>query len=366
MVIALIAEGDGLGGTERLIVQLAQSLRSRGHSVVVIGPAALTGKGWLGGEIRSLGFTYVTIPRRHMLDPRSVTDILRLLRQHRVDVAHSHEFAPSVFGSAACWLSSRTHIITMHSNLYFAGARRRTVAFRWAARHSRAVVAVSRDTRDDAERLLGLPVGSVHVIPNGIASRLGARDPVRVELGVSNDEPLVVAIGNVSPRKSHMLILRALVQLQAEGRAPRWRLAIAGANAGSWDELLGAAAAAGVGDRLHLLGPRSDTENLLAAADVFAMSSIHEGMPLAIMEAMFARKPIISTVAGGIGEMITDGQEGLLVPIGDVEAMAAGLGRLLADAALRARLGTAAAVRARRQFGIDAMVDAYERLYTSA
>ncbi len=363
MVIALMAEGDGLGGTERLIVQLALALRERGHGILVIGPAESTGKGFLGDEIRRLGIVYEKVPRRSMLDPRSVTDILRLLRRHRVDVMHSHEFAPSVFGTVACWLSSRTHVITMHSNLYFAGARRRRVAFRWAARNCRAVVAVSRDTAADAERLLGLENGSVHVIPNGIASRPGRGEKVRAELRMDDDEQLVLAIGNVSPRKAHAIILRALIQGQQRGAGGRWRLAVAGADAGSRTELLELAASNGVADRLHLLGPRSDTEDLLAAADVFAMSSLHEGMPLAIMEAMFAGKAIVSSVAGGIGEMIADGAEGLLVAVGDVDAMSAGLDRLLTDAGMRERLGAAARRRAQRQFGIEPMVDAYLRLY---
>jgi glycosyltransferase involved in cell wall biosynthesis len=96
------------------------------------------------------------------------------------------------------------------------------------------------------------------------------------------------------------------------------------------------------------------------------MSSLHEGMPLAIMEAMFAGKPIVSSVAGGIGEMIKDGAEGLLVPVGGVEPMSAGLERLLTDAALRDRLGAAARDRAQRQFGIEPMLDAYMRLYRDA
>jgi glycosyltransferase involved in cell wall biosynthesis len=284
------------------------------------------------------------------------------MRRYGVDVVHSHEFAPSVFGAVACWLMRKPHVLTMHSNLYFAGAWRRRMAFRWAVRHSSAA-AVSRDTRDDAERLLGVPMGTIHVIPNGIASEPGDRLPLRRELGIPDTEPLVVALGNLNPRKAHILLLQALVELRRRRPELRWHLAIAGRDQGSGDELRAFAETNGIAPMVHLLGHRSDTENVLAAADVFAMSSLHEGMPLAIMEAMFASKPVVSSLAGGIAEMITDGTEGLLVPVGDSVAIAAALERLLPDAELREQLGAAARRRAQRQFGIAPMMDSYFALY---
>src|SRR5688572_16108269 len=297
-----------------------------------------------------------------MLDPRAVSDIIRLLRRYRVDAVHSHEFAPSVFGAMASWITGRPHVMTMHSNLYFAGAWRRRVAFRWAIRHS-AAVAVARDTRDDAERMLGLTPGSIRVIPNGISAQPGRRDRARSELGIRAETLLVVAIGNLNPRKAHILLARALAEIRCRRPALDWHLAIAGSDQGTGAELRGFMEMHGIASRFHLLGHRSDVEDILAAADIFAMSSRHEGMPLAMMEAMFAGKAIISSTAGGIAEMIADGVDGLLTPVDDVEAMASGLERLLLEPALRARLGESARARARRDFSIASMVDAYMALY---
>lgn len=363
MVIAQIVEADAPGGTERLVLQIAQDLRQRGHRVVVVGPADGPGKGWLGREVRALGFDYETIPKRSMLDPRSITDITRLIRKHTVDVVHSHEFAPSVFGAMATWLTRRTHVFTTHGNLYFAAAWRRKALMRWAARHSDAVVSVSRDTADDLERLLELRKGAVHVIANGIMSKAGERQPVRAELGLKPEDVLLLALGNVSERKNHIAILRALEQLQRRRPELQWHLAIAGTDQGKLGELREFARVTALESRVHFLGHRGDTENLLAASDIFVMSSLHEGMPLAIMEAMFASKPVITSVAGGIGEMITEGVEGMLTAVNDDDAMARGLERLLSDASLRQRLGAAARERAQRQFGIAPMVDAYMKLY---
>lgn len=362
MIVAQIVETEYPGGTERLVIQIALELRRRGHTAVVFGPPDGIGKGWLRKELVALGFEWAVCPRRWMLDPRAVRDIVRLLRRYKVDAVHSHEFSPSVFGSVASWISGRPHVLTMHSNLYFASAWRRRAAFRWAVRHS-AAVAVARDTRDDAERMLGLPAGSIQVIPNGIAAQPGQRDPVRKELGIRADELLVVALGNLNARKAHILLARAFAELRRRRPDLVWHLAIAGRDQGSGPELLQFAESHGMGSHFHLLGHRSDTEDILAAADIFAMSSLHEGMPLAIMEAMFAGKAVISSTAGGVREMISDGTDGLLTPVGDVEAIAAGLERLLTDASLRERLGSSGHARAQRQFGIDAMMDAYVELY---
>jgi glycosyltransferase involved in cell wall biosynthesis len=350
---------------ERLVIQIARELLRRGHKVVVIGPADGAGHGWLGGEIRALGVPWETVPKRWMLDPRAVTDILRLMRRYSVDAAHSHEFAPSVYGAVASWILRKPHVITMHSNLYFAGARRRLFALKSAARISTALVAVSRDTKADAERLLGVRGDEVQVIINGIAPTRGNRETVRRELGVSPGERLVVAVGNVSPRKAHILLLRALIELRTRRPDLEWRLAIAGDDQGSAGELRQVAEQHGLSERVHILGHRQDTHDVLAAADIFAMSSLHEGMPLAILEAMFARKAIISSNVGGIAEMIGDGKEGLLTPMQDIAAMSSGLERLMTDDALRERLAGAAVQRAEREFGIDAMMDKYIALYES-
>lgn len=363
MRVAQFVEGDAPGGTERLVIQMAHDLRARGHDVLVVGPQNGPGKGWLGGQLRAAGFEWVELPRRKMLDVRAISDIMDLLRERRIDVLHSHEFAPSVTGAVAAWLMKRPHVMTMHGNRYYAGAWRRWLSFRWAATHSTAVVAVSRDTGADAEKQLRLRPGSIKVIPNGIVTRPGNRERVRRELGVADSELLVVALGNVSVRKAHSVMLRALIALRERRPDIAWRLAIAGTDQGCATELRNLAEVHGVSERFHLLGHRGDTDDILAASDVFAMSSLHEGMPLAIMEAMFAGKPVVTSSAGGIGEMMTDGVDGLLTPVGDADAMSIALERVLTDARLRESLGRAAQLRAPRQFGIAPMMDAYLDFY---
>src|SRR5262249_21470882 len=118
--------------------------------------------------------------------------------------------------------------------------------------------------------------------------------------------------------------------------------------------------------RVHFLGHREDVPDILAAADVWVMPSLSEGLPLALLEAMFAGKAIAASAVGGIPEVIVAEQHGLLVPPRDPMALAASLGRLLGSAELRATLGRAAKERATTQFSVAHMTDDYERLYAEA
>ena len=120
---------------------------------------------------------------------------------------------------------------------------------------------------------------------------------------------------------------------------------------------------AGLADRIHLLGARNDVPDLQAAADLFAMPSLYEGLPLAILEAMLAGNAIVASRTSGIPEAVEDGRTGVLTPPGDPSALAEALKRLMDDSAYREALGQAAQQRARSHFTVAAMADRYERLY---
>jgi glycosyltransferase involved in cell wall biosynthesis len=123
------------------------------------------------------------------------------------------------------------------------------------------------------------------------------------------------------------------------------------------------AAALGLADRVCFLGVRRDLATVLAALDVFAIASLWEGLPLALVWAMGAGLPVVATTAGGIPEAVDEGQTGLLVPPGDATALAGALDRLLDDPRGRAGMGQQAQRQARARFGIEAHLDALVQLY---
>jgi len=360
MRVALMLETDGPGGAETVMLQLAEELRRRGHDVMPVGPA--NGCGWLGGEFAARGFTPRTYVLRRPLDWACVTSLTALMQRHRTQVVHSHEFTMAVYGAVAARRAGARHIITMHGGRYYAEAWRRRAALRWAMGHSAATTAVSGATAADLRRTLGIHEEAVRVVPNGIEMPRGERAALRRELNVGEDELLIVAIGNLYPVKGHAVLLRALAELEEQGGAPAWRLAIAGRGEEE-QRLRDMAADAGIASRVHLLGFRSDAPDILAGADLFVMPSLSEGLPLALVEAMATGLPIIASDVGGIPEVVAPDAEAVLVPVASPPALAAAIRSLLADPARRAAIGSAAQRRAYRDFSVATMATAYEALY---
>jgi glycosyltransferase involved in cell wall biosynthesis len=363
LTIALADEVDGPGGAEVLVLQLGEELRRRGHRVVPILPKGKTG--WLAERFSESGFQPESFRIRGPLDSRLPGELTEILRRRGVDVLHSHEFTMAVYGAAAAGRIGIPHVITMHGNQTMTAALRRRVALRWAFRSSQAVSAVSRDTHRHLAKTLGITEGAIVTIPNGIPERRGDPASIRSELRLRSDEVLLLAVGSLQERKGHAVLLDALARLQPEARLVPWRLVIAGTGP-EMQRLQDRATALGVADRVVLAGYRSDIPALQAAADIFVMPSLWEGLPLAILEAMFASNPVLATRTSGIPEAIDHGKEGLLVPPGDVEAHAAALSRLLLERELRKRLGAAGRNRALREFTIERMASDYEALYRGA
>jgi glycosyltransferase involved in cell wall biosynthesis len=353
-------ETVGLAGAEMVVYQLARALRSRGHVVHPVVPAGR--EGWLADELSASGFEVHRYDLRRPIDAGFPARLAALLDGLDVDVVHSHEFVMGVYGAAAAKRLRRPHVITMHGNQTTTAKLQRRVALRWAFRRSHATISVSEDTRRHLESSLGLGRGVVDVIPNGIVEPNGDRPATRRALGIRDDELLLLSVGTLTPRKAHSVLIRALLRLDQRGEELPWRLAIAGEGPerGPLEEMIRDARLEG---RVQLLGARTDVADLQAAADVFVLPSLWEGLPLAILEAMFGGNAIIASDISGIPEAIDNGTHGLLTPPGDEAALADAIGSVVSDPALRDRLAAAAMERARTHFTIDVMTSAYERRY---
>jgi glycosyltransferase involved in cell wall biosynthesis len=358
--MALMIETVGLGGAEMVVLQLAESLRARGHRVTAVVPGGR--EGWLLDELHRADFEVSSYDLRRAIDSGFPARLARQLKGIGAEVIHSHEFVMAVYGAAAARLLKRPHVITMHGNQGMADKLQRRVALRWAFRNSGHVVAVSEDTRRHLETALGIRSGRLQVIPNGIPVRPGDRRLIRGALSLRESDVLMLSVGSLSPRKGHAILLEALILLQAGGFEVPWQLAIVGEGPERprLEELIVKGRLDG---RAHLLGKRTDIPDLQAAADVFVLPSLWEGLPLVILEAMFGGNAIVASDISGVPEAIDHEKHGILVPAGDPAALAAALGSVLRDPEYRRRLADAAVERARREFTIDVMTSAYERLY---
>lgn len=356
--IAMLSESDLRGGAETLMLHLARGLRDRDYRIHFVGPEH--GCGWLGDAFRNEGFPTHTFHLKRALDPGCVRDLAALARRFRIGLLHSHHFAMGVYGTAAAKLSGLPHVITMHGIGDQIQVWRRRLALRCAFRLSEAVVMVSGALKAEMREALGPACDAAKIIANGVPPSQGDRSKLRRELQVSDGELLIVAVGNCYYNKAHSVLLEALALLPP---SLPWRLAIAGRPEEATPVLEGLIRRHGWEQRIALLGGRADVPDVLAAADLFAMPSLSEGLPMALLEAMSAGLPVVATNVGGIPEAVQDGREGLLVPASDPAGLSAALRRLLTDEDERRRFAAAAQAKADLVFSPGAMIEAYVRLY---
>jgi len=363
--IAMMLESDEPGGAEMMVYRLSEELRQRGHAIVPVGPAH--GVGWLGDLFRRGGFSTEVFRLNRPIDPGCVRGLMQLFREHRIDAVHSHEFTMAVYGTAASQLLGLPHLITMHGGLTVCKALRRRIALRWAMRTSDYAVMVSRATQTQFAEDLGVDPSLFTVVPNGVPVQAGDSSRVRAEFGIGKDDRVILAVGVLERHKGHRVLLEALARLVRGGFDQPWRLIIAGGGGGSEHQsLLDYIRAEGLGERVHIVTNRNDVPDLLALAHVFVMPSLWEGLPMALLEAMVAGKAIVASAIAGIPEAIVDGREGILVPAGEVAALADALRLVLSDPACTKAMAAAALERSKTEFTIQVMTDRYEALYANA
>lgn len=344
-----------------MLASLAAELQTAGSHNVVIAPAG--GEGWLARELSGTGVQVELYRLDRPFSPAFAKWLTGIFRRHRITLAHSHEFTMAVYGAWAARRAGIPHLFTMHGSRYYADRLRRRIALQIAAMSSDSVVAVSHILARQLRRDLWLSADRVVTVPNGVRHVPVEQSSLREELHLTVDDQVVVAVGSLYPVKGHTYLLRAIALLT--DRFPRLHLAIAGRGELA-DTLLAQACRLGVAGRFHLLGLRSDIGNVLAAADVFALSSLSEGLPLALLEAMLSAKPIVATAVGEVPTVLDGGRAGVLVRPGDAAALVDALAALLSDPAQARRYGAAAAARASEAYTFSAMMDRYVALYDNA
>ena len=356
--VAHVIETDGPGGAERMLAQLAGELQAAGCPGVAFLPAGQ--EGWLSRELAAAGIAVDYFQLDRPWSPKLAASLAAGFRRHRIDLAHSHEFTMAFYGAWAARRARVPHVITMHGGRYYAGRLRRRFALRAAAGLSGGVVAVSQVLAGQLCRDLWIPSTRITTIPNGVRFDPLAESTIRSELALSPEDHLVVTVGNLYPVKGHRVLLDAVALLSSQH--PNLHVAIAG-RGDLAPALAEQARELGLAGRLHLLGLRTDVANVLAAADVFVLPSLSEGLPLALLEAMCAARPIVASAVGEVPVALAAGAAGLLVEPGNATALAAALHRVLANRFEAQLLGKSAQARAAAEYGIARMVTRYAALY---
>lgn len=363
MVLAHLLSSFGMGGQERVALDLARVQVRGGHRVLAISLAPLP-HGPLADEFRAAGAEVVSVPKGDGVDVTLVVRLARALRQAGVRLVHTHNPQPLIYGAPAARLAGARLVHSKHGVNPDKG--RKLLLRRAAARLADRYVAVSSLTADAARAAHEVPERKLRVVDNGVdlsrfAADAPARGALRGQLGVPEGGVLVGTVGRLMPEKAQDLLIDALAPHLGEGL----QLALVGA--GPDEAALKARAAALPGARfVHFLGLRKDVPRVLAAFDVFALSSRYEGLPLVIPEAMAMRLPVVATRVGGVPGVVVEGETGYLVPSGDAAAFGARVVELAGDPARRHAMGERGREVALARYSAERMAADYQRIYDEA
>ena len=366
MRITHAVENLNRGGLERVVIDLASAQAAAGHDCQVV---CLFEAGTLAPELTARGVRVIACDKRDGADARALWRLRRALAAQRTEILHSHNDTPHYYATvAALGLDLRRVVNTRHGMGASSPANRRERLFRHSMRLADVSVAVSEAAGHRLANAGLVAAHKIRVLPNGIHPRpFSPREPrlrqqLATSLGLPPETQLVGFVGRLNWAKD----LPTMVAAFAQVRAQRDDVALVLAGEGEErPEIEAAIAGAGIGDRVFLLGDRSDVPALLPAFSIFAMSSISEGYSIALLEACASALPIVATRIGGNGEIVTDGVNGLVVPPSDPDALAAALIHLLGDPDVADRMGRAGRAWLLENATFDVMASRYLDLYAS-
>jgi len=351
-----------IGGAERLVVNLLEAIDKEKFEVAACSLYPKSGTA-LEQELEQHGIPVYYLGKHKGLDLRMIPRLYHLFRIFRPDVVHLHlsvlryALIPMVF----CGIAGRFH--TVH-NIAQKEVDAPGKIVHWLAFHIGGVipVSISYEVAQTVEKVYnvrtpiiynGIPTEDFHTMPS-------VRSSWRKKEGIKDSEIVFLHIGRFSLQKNHRLLIEAFEQVIKE--CPNGTLFLVG-DGKLRTEIEKIVKGKSLEQKIHFLGLRRDIPELLAGCDIFVLSSDWEGVPMTILEAMAAGRPVIATAVGGVPELVEGGVTGLLVPPQDIQALSKAIVRLADDPSLSEAMGEQGRKRAVERFDIKLIVRQYEELY---
>ena len=360
-----VVSGTG-DGPEQTVLNSPRFLRELGYDSYCAYMRSPTDMGYESIADRAIQFgaPLISIDDRGPLDVRVISQMLKVCRNKRVAIWHGHDYKSNALGVLLRKFWKMRLVSTVHGWVKYT---RRTPLYygidRLALRSYDHVVCVSEDLHNRCLEAK-VPAHRLQVIHNGIDcsqfQRTQSVETAKGQLGVPHGRLLIGAVGRLSVEKGFEFLIRSVDQLIREG------LDIGLIIVGEGDqhaELSSLIRSLNQRERIQLLGFQSEMLPLYEAMDVFAMSSIREGLPNVILEALAMGIPILATEVAGLPDVITDGKTGFLVPIGDESAWTMKLKKLLMDADLRGRFGLAGQQMVQEQYSFKHRMQQMAEVY---
>ncbi len=338
-------------------------------------PMAACPPGEMADELSGLGIKVYTVPLTGELSPvndlKAVLTIRDLLVQNKIPIMHAHSSKAGLVGRLAARLAGTPAVFfTAHNSIFYENwpEWKKTVfaaAERLLAYNTRHIIAVSGALRNELLEREKIDRQKVVTIYNGI-------DPTPYNVGPDREETLralgleggrvVGTVARLAPQKGVLYFIRAVAGLsELQGVS----FVVVG-DGPLRAELEAEAVNLGLKGKVVFLGYRRDVDKILNCLDILVLPSLTEGLPLIILEAMAAARPVVATTVGGIPEAVLDGVNGFLVQPGDADALAFAIRKMLENRIMAESMGEAGRRRVLEMFSLEEMVKKTERLYLEA
>lgn len=361
-----VIDSLAVGGMERVVIDVVNGLDQARFEQMV---CCLSRRGEAAALLRE-GIRCIDLGKGAKADRLMPLKIARAIRQAEPDIVHSQSWS-GVDTAIAKLMTPGVKLVHSehgrHVPYLQAESLKRKIARRGLYHLADAVFAISAEVRAFYCRETGFSASRMLVIPNGIdarrmdeASRSGARE----EFGIAADDFVIGTVARLDATKNTMMLIRAFAKLQRGQQNPDLKLLIVGDGA-ERVALESYAAKHGLNRAIIFTGQRQDVSHLLGAMNVFALSSLSEGMPLTVLEAMAAWLPVVATNVGALPEMVEDGATGFLIEPENEMAMAERLALFQQNRALAKSFGEAARRKVEREFSLGQMLRQYADLYLS-
>lgn len=355
---------DGLtfGGAETLLRDLASGLEGRGYRITV----GYSTPGPFVQELVNKNLKLIHIPRLGLVDPFFMIKMMKLWQADPPLVVHTHLFKSDFHGRLAARLAGVPVVVsTLHNNDTWANNRIMGRLYGATAMWADRLIAVSPEVKEFHHAKTGVPEEKILIINNGVNVHAFSgyeeqAKQIRAEFGIAESAPLFGIVGRLKPQKNVAMFLLAaaeIIKLQ-----PDARFLIVGDGPLQADLEL-QAKNLGISSAVIFTGMRKDVPAILNALDVLVLSSLWEGLPVILLEAMATSLPVVSTAVDGVVGVVQPDVTTLLVPTSDHMALANACLRLARDPDMRKKMGQAGLQRVSEHYSLDHMIDQVSSLY---
>jgi sugar transferase (PEP-CTERM/EpsH1 system associated) len=366
LVVHLIYRLD-IGGLETLLVDTINRMPAREYRHAVV---CLTDYTDFARRITRPGVELFALHKRPGLGLGSHLALFKLLRRLRPAILHTYNLGTIEYAAVALLAGVPVRVHAEHgrdASDPHGSNRKHNLLRRLLVPVIDRYVPVSRDLERWLREVVGIPDARNRLIDNGVDTERFRAQPLPADPAEAWQQPgafVIGTVGRLQDVKHHAGMVDAFIRLRALLPEQRDRLKLAIVGDGPLREQLERqVAAAGIGDAVFLAGARADVAPVMRSFSLFALSSIAEGTPVTLLEAMASELPVVATAVGGIPELVADGTTGTLVPPNDPERMAQALAAYVRDPALVRAHGAAARLRVEQKYSMAAMLASYLALY---